>query len=196
MPPVGKVLVVTVRADAQIPAALGAVHRLLRLLRRAIPPPRIAEQQTLDYAVRDLRATIESLSGQGTSRLDMASVLRDAVAAVAPSATVAVRANCLLPGAVEDEIQRIVREAVANADRHAHAQTIDVSCWRDHEGVLVRVADDGRGFDPGEPARDNRSHFGLGTMRFRAALIGGRLSVSSRMQGGTLVELRWQGQAG
>lgn len=32
-------------------------------------------QQTLDYAVRDLRAPIESLSGQRTSRLDMVGVL-------------------------------------------------------------------------------------------------------------------------
>jgi signal transduction histidine kinase len=51
--------------------------------------------------------------------------------------------------------------------------------------VSLRVSDDGCGFDPREP--ESADHYGLVSMRERAAQIGGRLVLTSRAGSGTSV---------
>jgi signal transduction histidine kinase len=53
--------------------------------------------------------------------------------------------------------------------------------------VLVEVRDNGRGFDP---AAGHPGHFGLDSMRSRAAEIGGRLTIASAPGYGTVVRVR------
>ena len=45
-------------------------------------------------------------------------------------------------------IYRIAQEALANAGRHAGASHVDVALTAVGQGARLRVADDGRGFDP------------------------------------------------
>jgi PAS domain S-box-containing protein len=81
---------------------------------------------------------------------------------------------------------RIAQEAVGNAVRHADASNVDVTLEDAPGGVLVRIADDGRGFDPdgsGAPQHDV-----IASMRERATLAGGRLDVHSGPIEGTTVE--------
>jgi signal transduction histidine kinase len=85
------------------------------------------------------------------------------------------------------EVYRIVQEALANIYRHADATSGSVSLRNEGATVLVRVADDGRGFDS---SMDGRRGRGLSGMRDRAGRIGGELLVSSTPGGGTAVELR------
>ena len=60
----------------------------------------------------------------------------------------------------------------------------------EHDGEWVlEVRDDGRGFDVGAVAARGRRNFGLQFMRERAELIGARLDVRSRPDGGTVVRL-------
>jgi len=59
----------------------------------------------------------------------------------------------------------------------------------DGAAVVLRVTDDGRGFDP--EARAIRSRrLGLTSMHERAASLGGRLTITSAAGDGTTVELR------
>ncbi|KAF1047957.1 sensor histidine kinase [Xylophilus sp.] len=92
-------------------------------------------------------------------------------------------------------VLRIVQEALHNALQHAGARRIEVSAriGGDHR-VLIRVADDGRGF--AEPARRLGGR-GLAGMRLRAGRIGASLEVRSHAGGecGTVVELRLPGAA-
>jgi len=91
----------------------------------------------------------------------------------------------------QDEIYRIVREAVANAVRHAGATRIDVRVIHGWLGVVVEVQDDGCGIGAELLARGNRDgHWGLTGMRERAKLLRATLSVTSRPGQGTLVRLR------
>jgi signal transduction histidine kinase len=52
--------------------------------------------------------------------------------------------------------------------------------------VLIEVSDDGCGFDP---AAVGREHFGLRSMRGRAADLGGRLEVTSAPGRGTVLRV-------
>jgi len=81
---------------------------------------------------------------------------------------------------------RIVREAITNAGRHGGATSVSVELTNGH-GTLLRIADDGSGFDP----RHTRvGGFGLVSMRERAEALGGRFTLCSEDAGGTKIEVR------
>src|SRR5215212_5102849 len=54
-----------------------------------------------------------------------------------------------LPGKESVELLRILQEALANVRRHSGARNVEVGLRTDDEAILIEVADDGRGFDPG-----------------------------------------------
>lgn len=93
----------------------------------------------------------------------------------------------LLDEATEHAIYRIAQEAVANVCHHAEARhlTLALSCTAAH--LVLRIQDDGRGFDPQNSRRPG--HFGMAGMAERAALIGSQLRIISAPGAGTLVEL-------
>src|SRR6185312_11067032 len=78
----------------------------------------------------------------------------------------------------------IGREALANVAKHAEATTAQVRVESRPGSVLVEIRDDGRGFDPVAP---HAGHFGLESMRSRAAEVGGRLTITSNPGQGTVV---------
>jgi signal transduction histidine kinase len=80
----------------------------------------------------------------------------------------------------------IGREALANVVKHAHAKSAVVRIEDRPESVLLEIADDGRGFDA--TAR-RPGHFGLESMRGRAAAIDGDLTIESEAGGGTVVRV-------
>jgi signal transduction histidine kinase len=86
---------------------------------------------------------------------------------------------------VQEQLLRIVREAVTNAGRHAAADVVHVQCTNG-AAIRIRIEDDGVGFDPEDA---NPFGFGLTTMRERATDIGGDLQVVSKLGKGTVVEV-------
>jgi two-component system nitrate/nitrite sensor histidine kinase NarX len=94
-----------------------------------------------------------------------------------------------LPEAAQTVVLRVVQEALQNVRKHAAASTVTVSTRIEDEGWVLEVRDDGRGFDVGAVAARGRRNFGLQFMRERAELIGSRLDVRSRPDGGTIVRL-------
>ncbi|MFH9422434.1 GAF domain-containing sensor histidine kinase [Streptomyces sp. NPDC017529] len=97
-----------------------------------------------------------------------------------------------LPAAQEEALLRVAQEALHNALRHAGAGRVEVTLVRRGQGALLRVADDGRGFDTGAVRRAGR-HLGLVSMRDRASGVGGRLTVESEPGKGTAVEMEVPG---
>ena len=86
---------------------------------------------------------------------------------------------------IETHILRIGHEAVANAVRHADASRVQMDVRFDDSSLCLRVADDGRGFDPAQPS--DGMHYGLLSMRERAADAGGRCTIESTPGGGVEV---------
>ncbi|HXF37380.1 MAG TPA: PAS domain-containing protein [Actinomycetota bacterium] len=83
---------------------------------------------------------------------------------------------------------RIVREAIANARKHAGPSRVTVELRSAHGGLRIRIADDGRGFDPALVGRPEPGHLGLGSMLERAELAGGWCRVETAPGRGTTVE--------
>ncbi|MDN5939280.1 MAG: sensor histidine kinase [Salinisphaera sp.] len=79
------------------------------------------------------------------------------------------------------------QEALLNAHKHAHARQVQVSLAPQDNEVVLRIVDDGCGF---EAAEIPVGHYGLMTMRERAEAAGGRLAVAGGPDRGTQVEVR------
>ncbi len=88
---------------------------------------------------------------------------------------------------VEHAILRIIEEAVSNASRHAGATSVSIRIFYAEERVVVRISDDGYGFDDSAPRR--RRGFGLVSMAERTESLGGRLQLKSEPGEGTVIEV-------
>ena len=91
-----------------------------------------------------------------------------------------------LPEHMEIALYRIAQEALQNVVKHARASAASVSLCYSADRVVLRITDDGRGFDMASRS-DDPSSYGLASMAERAELIGGRLTVTSRPGVGTTV---------
>jgi signal transduction histidine kinase len=89
------------------------------------------------------------------------------------------------------EIFRIAREALRNAFSHSQGYLIETEMAYTESQFRLRVRDDGKGIDPDERVRAERTgHWGLKGMRERAEHLGGELEVWSELGAGTEIELR------
>ena len=88
--------------------------------------------------------------------------------------------------AIREALLRIVAEAAGNAVRHGGASTMRITL-DGAEGLLLRLEDDGRGFDVGAPARPDA--YGLRGMRERTEQLGGQMRVDSVPDRGTTIEV-------
>jgi len=94
--------------------------------------------------------------------------------------------------AEEIGLYRIAQESLNNARRHAAAQRITVEVIFEPERLLMRIVDDGRGFDVAVRIRERASegHYGLMGLQERAELIGAQLDLVAAPGKGTAVVVR------
>ncbi|MBL7952392.1 MAG: hypothetical protein JNM62_11810 [Flavobacteriales bacterium] len=91
----------------------------------------------------------------------------------------------------------IFKEAVNNAVKYADPHTLTIHLEAAGAGFLLRVMDDGKGFDPDAVAEENAmGGNGLDNMRRRAAEMDGILVIRSAPGSGTTVELRFNATSG
>jgi signal transduction histidine kinase len=83
----------------------------------------------------------------------------------------------------------IGKEALFNISRHAHARAIEIDIRYDRAQLGVRFRDDGVGIDQAMLEQGREGHFGLTGMRERAGRIRASFVITSRVGGGTEVEL-------
>lgn len=152
----------------------------------------IAEaQEVTGRNIRTLRDEIVGLGPQAYDEVSFDAAIERLIPVWRRRYAIDVRLACdapELPSDVEGDLFRIAQEAVANAGRHAEAETVTVALRRANGGLELRIADDGRGFrrptaqPPGEPG-----HLGLASMRERAEALGGQLEIRT---GDTGTEVR------
>jgi signal transduction histidine kinase len=147
----------------------------------------------------DVREAILSLSPPVLPERGLASALEEYAARYAESSKLAVRFQATseanqapLSTEIKAEVFGIAREALTNVRKHAHAQRVTIGLAREGAEVVLRISDDGVGFDPEVAAAgpEKWPHFGLAGMRERAEAVGGRVAWHSRPGAGSEVELR------
>ena len=180
--------------DDSLPA-LAAVQLRLQMLTRSLSPEQRAR---LAPVVRDLDAASVRLRrllfrlrpgalDHGTLGEAIGQLLTES-AGESPHTEVFDSSGPALDADTRTVAYRIVQEAVANALKHARAQRIEVHLDDHSGGLLVSVRDDGAGFDYEQARRSQPpGHLGLATMRERAEIAGGWLSVDTAPGSGTVV---------
>lgn len=145
--------------------------------------------EQLDATIADLRSSIFDLRrGQRSSglRAQLLAVVDDATGPLGlrPRVHFAGMIDASVSDDVDHDVVGVLREALSNVARHAHAHhvLVDVEVGED---LLVRVRDDGVGI-PASPTRRS----GLGNLEARAAALGGTLQVRPAEGGGTHLEWR------
>jgi signal transduction histidine kinase len=93
----------------------------------------------------------------------------------------------LLKVSVSHALQRILQEALGNAQRYARATKIEVSLKFEDEAVGMTIRDNGAGFDPQSV---NDSGFGIPGMRTRVARLAGTFSLDSGEGRGTTITVK------
>ncbi|RRS01433.1 GAF domain-containing sensor histidine kinase [Glycomyces terrestris] len=141
----------------------------------------------IDGAISDLRAAIYSLhtdTAQAFSQTvrGLCGVVRHHLG-FAPQVEFAGPVDDAVPELVRIEVLAMLREALSNAARHAHARQVLVTIAVEAGALRIRVADDGIGIPPQAPRR------GLANLASRAAALGGEFTVNPAEPSGT--ELRW-----
>lgn len=98
-----------------------------------------------------------------------------------------------VPGRIALGVSGILVESISNALRHGQPATVEVDLSFLGEALLMRIRDDGRGFDvstlletDGSPAG---RHFGVANMRQLAEMIGANFALGSAPGRGTQVTL-------
>jgi signal transduction histidine kinase len=144
----------------------------------------------LDETIRHIRSAIFTLhsrpqAGPAGTRTRILSVVGEMTESLgfAPSVRMEERLGTLVPEEIAEHLLAVLREALSNAARHAHASRVSVAVRADSDLTLT-VRDDGTGME----ALNRRS--GLGNLADRAGELGGTMRVGPAESGGT--ELEWR----
>jgi len=92
-----------------------------------------------------------------------------------------------LPPQMEQEIYQIAIESLNNSLKHAEASEISVEIHKESGMIYLEIKDNGLGFDQSTP--QTSGGMGMDSMRERARILGGKLSVSSLPRKGTTIQL-------
>jgi signal transduction histidine kinase len=139
--------------------------------------------------VEDVRSAVADLRARRpTSLVEYLDELVAARESGEPDIVVDIVESALPRPSIAEQLVAIITEALRNAIHHSGAGVIEVVGRTDRDGGLIRVADDGRGFDV---AAVPDGHYGLIGMRERARAAGLRLRIDSRPGAGTSVTVSW-----
>ena len=144
-------------------------------------------------ALAQMRTLLLELRGDPVEEMPLQQLLRNLVEAAESHASVRViltlEEECALPPKVHEAVYRITQEALNNVVRHSKAENARVQLDVEPSRARLLIGDDGRGFDP---ASVDGGHFGLKSMRERAAESGGDFTLRSVQGEGTLVTVRYR----
>jgi two-component system sensor histidine kinase UhpB len=169
---------------------------LLFLLKQVGQEAAPAERAVLEEAQETVRANLEEvrriaqeLRPDALDHLGLASAVNELAGAFARRTNIAVDARIdahlgqLHPN-VELVLYRVAQESLTNVARHSHATHVLLYLGRNGDSIVLRAADDGRGFE-----RPHDEGGGLRGIRENALIVGGALAIGPSLTGGVEVRL-------
>jgi signal transduction histidine kinase len=159
--------------------------------------PLIGEISDLvNHTIKDTRSLIQELHPEWMSELSLNEALNWLVEQMQRKYHLpCVIEFASVPKRLKEDVQEViiqaVRELLVNAAKHAGATKVRVICGYEKGWIVIRVIDDGAGFDP--PAilspSPKTGGFGLMIIRARLGLVGGNLYIDSHAGAGTSVTI-------
>jgi two-component system NarL family sensor kinase len=160
-------------------------------VRERHPDPALDVLQTaLHEAAAGLRSTVSELHPQVLAQLGLTPAVQELVRQYE------IRGDCVIEAQLEDVgrpssqslLYRAARELLANTLKHAQATVVNVALFRKGDTVVLRVTDDGTGFDPAIVDRCvAEGHIGLASLLVRCDAMGGSMDIRSKVGFGTQV---------
>ncbi len=150
----------------------------------------LAEQSTRDN-LGELRTLVVAMTPPRLDGVSLPAALRRLTdqlgqeLSIQPAMTVS-GTHRALPAASEVNLLRVTQETLANVRRHSGATAVTVELGYHDDGVTLRIADDGRGFDP----TTQPVGFGLHGLSNRVREAAGELSVQAAPGAGVTVLVR------
>jgi signal transduction histidine kinase/ligand-binding sensor domain-containing protein len=152
-------------------------------------------REHVEEYIREARRSIWSLRSPALETGDLIEALRESAERATASQSIDFSFTFSgtprrLGAPIEHQLLRISQEAVLNAVRHAEPRHIRMLLdYGDNDTlVILRISDDGTGFDPRRTAEGTTDHYGIITMRERAQQAGGQVTINSEPGHGTVVE--------
>ena len=144
-------------------------------------------------ALAEMRTLLLELRPDTITDRPLGDLLRQLTEAVSARAdlpiVVSTIGDCPMPNEVQVSLYRIAQESLNNIIKHAQASKAWVNLHCSHEKVVMRVQDNGSGFD----ARIQAPHkLGLNIIRDRAKDIGADLTITSQPGEGTQIQVKWR----
>jgi signal transduction histidine kinase len=98
-----------------------------------------------------------------------------------------------VPERLKIVLYRICQEALNNIAKHSGADLVRLSLIKEDHRILLNIVDNGRGFDPSRTGKTGTGPGGMGlnSMRERAALSDGSLTLISSERRGTAIKASW-----
>lgn len=144
-------------------------------------------------AMAEMRALLAELRPSTLTDAELGDLLRLLGNAFTGRTNIAVNLTLVgqgvLPARVQVATYRICQEALNNIAKHAKASLVEINLKHENASIQLSIRDDGRGFDPEQPAATG--HYGLSMMHERAEAVGIQLSITSQPDQGTELTLRW-----
>lgn len=171
----------------------GVLLLLTRLAQGATPEQGAAlreAQAAVRASLEDVRRTAQELRPEILDHLGLPSALTNLARTFSDRTGIPVRRQLpphlrMFDPKVELVLYRVAQESLTNAARHSGASEVTLTLEHDADSVVLRVLDDGRGFD-GRRAEGG----GLRGIRERALIVGGAVAIKPAPTGG--VEIRLQ----
>ncbi len=140
-------------------------------------------------AIKQTRGIARGLHPTGSKPEDLMNALQSLISEAHAISDVQLRFHCQSPVLINDpptvnHLYRIAQEAFNNAIKHSKANYITISLAQKKGRTILKIMDDGAGFDFEGPDTGN---LGLKTMHYRARKINASLIINRRRKSGTEV---------
>jgi two-component system nitrate/nitrite sensor histidine kinase NarX len=151
--------------------------------------------QLTSGALAEMRMLLLELRPASLQQISLTTLLKNLCEAYQAKNAVQVRMDLKEDGApappveIKEFFYRFTQEALNNVTKHAKASLVDVKLEQTHEGILLRIQDNGKGFDPKDI---QPGHLGLQIMHERAVRINANLKIESRPDKGTILLSEWK----
>ncbi|MCW2523422.1 MAG: two-component system histidine kinase [Frankiales bacterium] len=185
--------------DVAAPAVAVALQGLELYEVYAVTDPEQADRKlaATQKSMREVLRLVRGLSAElreGAGAIGLTAALQRYLDTIPPVPAAELRVEGpvdTLSAAYSEEVFLLLREAFRNAISHARAERVLIEVKVSASELTASVRDDGCGFDLERTLARHR-HVGLDSMRERAELLGGTLTMQSAPGEGSLVAVRVQ----